>query len=476
MSLIENKSLPFLRVFFFLVGGLLSSQGYAASKKTSSPGKKGDIHKKKDAARAVPPVKRKPSSQGVTKLEKVALPSLPAYGTAPIQLSSLLKKVTRRNPTLARMRRLVSVFRQKEKQAGAWPDLQVGIQANNFPLPTFNPTITPMTGIQYTVSQRFPILKRLGLEKKLTRFTTAMLKEDVREKTVWIHLSVKVAVLWLAYFREALNTEKELYNVTGQAAEVARIKYSVGKATRQNYLQAWTLQSLIRNRMLTLLSQERVKRHQLARLLGSSSGLSGQAPVLLDPAAPPTRKAIYKQASKERGIVKRWRISAKQSRTLLSFARIRYWPDVSVQLGIRQRFPNTVDKGLPFLTLGVKVALPTWGNAARYGLVKEAMARHQLAVSRLLEAQTRIRESIRIATTQMRQYDRQIVIYRRQVIPLAFQTYRSALSSYQVDRIDFLTLLTNLRTLYKEKLKLVKLRTLRAIAIARLSAIAGGSL
>lgn len=416
------------------------------------------------------------SVRAMPKKERVMknsnLPSLPVYSSKALQLSALVQAATTHNPTLVRLRRMVYMYKQKEKQAGAWPDLQVGVQASNFPLPTFNPTLTAMSGIQYTISQRFPILRRLDLQRKMTQFTTAMFQEDVREKTVWIHYQIKAAVSWLSYFREALHTEKELYRVMSQAAEVARTKYSVGKASQQNYLQAWTAQAQIQNRMLMLLAKERIKRHQLARLLGATS-LIGNAPPLRDQAFSVTRKKLLSLAVKQRGVVKRWRIFAAQSRTLLNLARVKYWPDVSVQLGVRQRFPNPLDQGAPFLTLGVKLALPTWGNYARNGLVKEAMARHQLAASRLQEVTTQIREDIRVTTTLIHHYNKRIAVFRTQVIPLAKQTYHSALASYQVDRVDFLTLLSNLRTLYKEKLKLKRLRTLRAISIARLAAIKG---
>ena len=107
------------------------------------------------------------------------------------------------------------------------------------------------------------------------------------------------------------------------------------------------------------------------------------------------------------------------------------------------------------------------------GLVQEAMARHQLAASRVKETQAQIRERLRIASAQLKQYNQRIAVFRTRILPLALQTYRSALASYQVDRVDFLTLLSNLQTLYKEKLRLVYLRTQRAITLARLTAIAG---
>lgn len=402
-----------------------------------------------------------------------ALPTLPTYSGKKLQLKKLLKSATQSNPTLIRLRRWVAVYKQKEKQTTAWPDLQVGVQVSNFPLPTFDPTLTAMSGIQYTLSQKFPILKRLGLQRKMAQHTTAILQQDVREKTLWIHFQIRQIVYKLSYFREALQTNRELYALAGQMAEVARAKYAVGKARQQSYLQAWTLQSQIRNQTLGLLAQEKILRFQLARLVGGNRKVAGIAPTLKKQASSSNVSKLLQQAIKQRGILQRWRIAAQQSKTLLELARVKYYPDVTVQLGIRQRFPNPADQGNPFLTLGVKVALPTGGNSARYGLLKEAMARHQLAMSRQREAQTQIKEAIQIEITKIQQYQRQMEVFRTQVIPLALQTYRSTLSSYQVDRVGFLTLLSTLTTLYKEKLKWVSLRVEQRVSQARLRALSG---
>lgn len=408
-----------------------------------------------------------------TSRKSVPLPSLSLYGEGALQVTSLLQKASKHNPTLVRLRQLVNVYKQKEKQEGAWPDLQVGVQMSNFPLPTLNPTLSAMSGIHYTLSQRFPIVRRLGLQRKMVSLTTAMLKEDVKEKIVWVRFRVREIVLQLSYYREVLRTDKELYAFAGQVAAVARSKYAVGKARQQAYLQAWTLQAQIRNRMFGVLAKERVLRHRLARLIGSSTMIKGQASLWPKPSLSFDLSHLLKRALQARGIFLRWKVAAQQSRTLLALARVKYWPDVTLQLGVRQRFPNPLDQGNPFLTLGVKVALPTGGNSARYGLLQEAMARHQLAVRRQRETKRQIQESLQVEVTKVRQYSKQILLFQSQVVPLALQTYQSTLASYQVDRVDFFTLLSNLQTLYKVKLRWASLRVQRSIAIARIRAISG---
>lgn len=428
-----------------------------------------------------PPSQRQPqhrpsptisSPSETSKPVSETLPRWPQRQPQPIDLPALLTKSQKYNPTLVRLRRQVQELQQREKQAGPWPDLEIGIEGSNFPLPTFDPTQTPMSGIQYSVSQRFPILRRLHLQRKLAQLTTAMGKTWIQEQTVLVAFQVKRAVYELSYLRRSWEIQQELYQLTGQSAEVARTKYAVGQASQQNYLQAWTLQAQIRNRVQGILAQERIERYRLQQLLGGHA-TQGQPLAIQDPADPPTFSVLLTSALAKRGIVQRWTLATQQAQAMMHLARVRYWPDVMLKLGIRQRFPNSMDTGNPFISLGVQVALPTWGNSARHGDIKGAMARHQVAASQLRETQEQIREQLRVQLTQVEQYNQQIRIYREQIIPLAQQTYQSALSSYQVNKLDFLTLLSNLRTLYQEKLQLDRLRTLRAVVIAQIVAISG---
>lgn len=405
---------------------------------------------------------------------KIILPALPDYGKRSIVLKALLRHAYRHNPTLIRLRRTVRVFQQREKRAGPWPDIKVGVSGTNFPLPTFNPTTTAMSGIVYSISQRFPILGRLSLQKKLAKLDTKMMQELVREKAIWVCYHVRKAVHWLIFLRHALQVERELHQLTGQAAAVARTRYTVGKAPQQHYLQALTLQSVIRTRMVLLVAKERIWRHRLGRLLGAKGlALLGQIPKAQPSLPMLNAQQTIKTAFVSRGSIRRWKVSVRQAKQLLSLARIRYWPDVTLQLSVRQRFPNPIDQGLPFISLGIKVPIPSWGNAARHGFVREAMSRHHLARSRIRELQVQFREQTRITLTRIRQYQLQIRIAQRHTIPLAMQTYRSAMSNYQVDKVDFLTLLSNLRRLFKERLRLVRLRTIKANLTAQLHAISG---
>ena len=62
------------------------------------------------------------------------------------------------------MKKQVAVLKTREKQTLAWPDLKIGIRAANIPIPSFSPTNTTMTGVDYSISQRIPVTQQLNLK------------------------------------------------------------------------------------------------------------------------------------------------------------------------------------------------------------------------------------------------------------------------------------------------------------------------
>lgn len=158
---------------------------------------------------------------------------------------------------------------------------------------------------------------------------------------------------------------------------------------------------------------------------------------------------------------------------MLTLAHSSYWPDVTLQIAIRQRFENRVDDGRPFLSLGVKVPIPTGGNPARRAMAQEAIAQRQWVAGRFREWRATLKQKLASQLTQLTYLHAQIRLQSQQLLPLARQRYQAALSSYRVGKADFNTLVLTLRQLFVVRLKLALLQTRRAQTHARLSALQG---
>tara|TARA_B100000609_G_C17222841_1_gene441837 strand:- start:14715 stop:16073 length:1359 start_codon:yes stop_codon:yes gene_type:complete len=404
--------------------------------------------------------------------KKQTLPQWPSYQQKK-SLNALLSYAHTHNPSLLRLKKMLAVYKHKEQQVAAWPDPMLGVKGTNFPMPSFDPTQTAMSGITYSVSQRFPISGRLSLQKTLASYNTALVKAAMREKEHWLSFALHEALHNLRDLRQALTIEHQLYHLTEQAASVARTKYTVNRAPQQHVFQAQTALSSIRERMVILLSKAQIWQHKLSRVLGHTKTTFYALPPAPQFKTLLTETQVLTRAHKQRGQIQRLHILSKQAKQLLALSKARYWPDLTVELSVRQRFRNPVDTGAPFISLGLKLPIPTLGNSGREGLSKEAMARHQWAQKRIQELHTSYRTQAAILRTRIALYKKQLDIATKHTLPLARQTYRATLQQYQVDKSDFLTLLSNLQTMYIEIRKIQKLRTKRYIALERLHALAG---
>jgi Cu(I)/Ag(I) efflux system membrane protein CusA/SilA len=442
-------------------------------------------------AQSMPPVKEKIA----------AFPAMPPTLREIPDAAMLWKMVKKNNPTLKRLQQQLGVAAAKVKQAGAWPDLEIGVQASNFSLPTFEPTM--MTGIEYSVSQRFPILSRLQAQKDIAKAEIHKLQSQILEERLSLAYNLRETLLALYDLREQWRFQAEAYAITTQALAIARIRYALNKAKKQDLLQAFVLLARLRQQALLLELKAKTFHHtlqQLAPYTQATSSSTTSAPseksipseklaattpseksaasvffqrLLPSASLPQSVQEVLERAHRARPILRFWQIDDRQSTMLLQLARAQYWPDVMVRLSFRQRFPNSMDQGEPFLSLGIQIPLPTWGNPARQGLAEEAAARRLTAKMRIRETLSGIRKQAQDALATLQNLKQQQELYQKQLLPLAEESYKASLASYQVGQEDFLSLLQNLRVFLQNRLESLRLSIQATQTRLRLHSIAG---
>ncbi len=128
--------------------------------------------------------------------------------------------------------------------------------------------------------------------------------------------------------------------------------------------------------------------------------------------------------------------------------------------------------GEDFVSAGVSINLPIYLEkrdeevaAAGYGL---GMARRQYA-----EFRNKVDSAIHDAYSRVEKNRRQADLYRSGIIPQAQQAFQSTMSAYQVGKVDFLSLLDALMTLYRYEMDYHRVVADHQRSVARLEAQAG---
>ncbi|MCK6509464.1 TolC family protein [Myxococcota bacterium] len=517
--------------------------------------------------------------------EDAPFPTPPRVFVALPTFADLWAQTASHNPTLQRIRSQFAVAAARIKQAGAWPDLEIGIQANNFPLPNFRPNM--MTGIQYSIGQKFPILGRLAAQKAIAQAELHKLHFLLQESQTKIAYELREHLLALFDLRLQWHLRRELYQITQQIAAVARTRYAASTSRKQDLLLALLQLAQLQQEALQIQRQAQRRLLQIQRLTSpapsttarysqTTAASTAAAPSARTTAAstaarysqttasstaaapsarttasstaaapsarttasstaavpsarttasstitPPTAAAFNPTAStigasvlsetqvatqpvtsnlllarwaralklpmvfpkdqavaweevlRSRPMLRYWHSDALQAKQLKDLAQAQYWPEIMLRLTIQQRFENSADQGEPFLSFGIQIPLPTWGNSARQGLAEEATARFVTAQKRLRELLSDLRQQLSDTFQESRNLREQQQLTNTQLLPLALQTYQASLASYQVGKEDFSNLLGHLKRYLSIRLQSQRLDIALLTQHARLIALQG---
>jgi outer membrane protein TolC len=139
----------------------------------------------------------------------------------------------------------------------------------------------------------------------------------------------------------------------------------------------------------------------------------------------------------------------------LDLARKNYYPDFDVRLAYGQR-DNMLDgsRRPDMVSLTVAVNLPVWRENKLAPRVAEALAKRDQAQSMYEAQRNEVAASLRQQTALAEQNLQSARLYQTAILPQAKLTVESAMSAYQVNRVDFLTLLDSQMTVFNYEISL----------------------
>jgi outer membrane protein, heavy metal efflux system len=390
-----------------------------------------------------------------------------------LNLGELLQEALAQNPELKAREAEVSAAAARVPQAGALPDPMLTLGVMSLPVDSWSFNREPMTQKTVELSQEFPfpgkrplLARAAGAERETAEARLAALRNQVVRE-------VREAYAELYYLDHALEINRQNLELLKQFVQVAGSRYAVGQGLQQDVLKAQVEQSMLLDRELMLTADRQVAAARLSRLLGRPAD-PPLGPALQLPAEPlpSDPQALADQAAANNPEILMNEKMAAASEDLEKLARRSYYPDFTVMLGYGQRDPvtmNGVKQESPDLVSGtVGFNLPIYSHRKQSQAVVENQARAEQRRHERDDAALRVREAVAAAYAQARRAEQQIELYRSGIIPQSENSLHSALAGYQVNKVDFLTLLDNQKTLYDLQTKLLRLQVDYSQALARL--------
>jgi outer membrane protein TolC len=334
-----------------------------------------------------------------------------------------------------------------------------------------------MSGHQIRLAQKFPFPGVLGNRKGAARAAARAAFSDLADRGRRVAAAVERAYARLGFAQQALGITDSNIDLLRQLTRIAETKYQVGKGLQQDVLRAQV--------ELSLLLDERLRREEeitraaaaLNALMDRPADLRLPRIVALEETAPlPKLGALLERLEEVSPGLRALKERIEEAERLRRATAREGYPDFDLGVGYRVRRSSPGDPvgGDDFVGAGVTIRLPVNRGKWREMIAeRSAGVRRAKAVYRARHAS--LRERIRSSLAELERADGEVALLGTGLVPQARQSLESSRIGYEVDKVDFLSLIDSQLRLLKTELLLVRAQADRRSAFASLEEAFGES-
>ncbi len=398
-----------------------------------------------------------------------------AQASAPtVTLQELVEEALRKNPDLQSARTNYEARTHRPSQVSAPPDPMLGFNYMGNLMPPFTEQRNdPSSFRQIMVTQEIPYPGKLRLRGEVAgREASAEWwnYEAVRRRVV---ADVKVAYYNLFTVQKAIEITLKDKDLLERLEKIAEAEYRVGKGIQQDVLRAQLEITSLEQRLEVLRQQQKTAEVRINTLLfrNPDQPLPPVAEYEKSPFAY-TLDELYEAALKNGPELNRDEQMISRNQYAVRLASKEYYPDFSVGFAYQQR-----SSGLPDMYgLGFNVNIPIWYKKKQREGVAEATLDLRSAEKARENARTSlffdVKQEYLAAKTSSDLSD----LYARALVPQSTLALDSSIASYEVGKVDFLSMLTNFRSILDYEINYYEQLGNFQMALARLEAMVGREL
>lgn len=367
----------------------------------------------------------------------------------PLTLKAALDEALAKHPELIALRRQFDAARQRPAQERSFAAPTFEAQIWQWPLVRLNPADTNM--YMFTASQGLPGRGKRQLRAAVAAKDAELADADIAMRARDIVNDVKQAYAELFVTRTAIDVHLASVDLLRQFADASSIKYATGRIPQQDVLKAIVEISKLHEDLLMLDEQARLAAVRLNTLLARPpESVIGplddvDVRVLVTPVGELQRMAIDAQPD-----LRAAQLGVERSQAALAVAARESKPDFSVSGGY-MLLPHERDAWTG--SIGVTWPNAPWSRGKVDAQRAEASAQLDAARARQQAASHRVRQVVQEAYIRVKTAEQRAALVRTMVIPQATQTLEASRIAYQSDRVAFLALIENQRTLLDAQLR-----------------------
>lgn len=396
-------------------------------------------------------------------------------------LDGLIGEAIQRNPGLIASSEETRAAVAHVPIAGSPEDPELGFQLKDLPT-TFSFTRENATEKQILFSQKYPFPGKLGLRQEAAGQSAEVIRSRFYEARIHLVTQVRIAFADVFVVDKQIELALEHEQMLKSLVAIATDKYRLGPGLQQDVLNADVAVARVHSVLIELERQRSSREFTLATLLDDDS-IHVPALGALPPAALARSVAQLQEMALASNPAVRQRMRAiERDQTSLTLAKRSVLPDFSFAAAYGSRTDHPPPAPLSALNrpdlirLEIKATVPVFYYTKQRQEVAQAQARLARSKARLSAVRRATIESLRDLLARLRQHEEVAQSFRAEVIPLARSAVAAAVSAYQVDKVDFLTMLAAQDNLDNYRAEYWNNEAARFSDLARIDEVTGGLL
>jgi cobalt-zinc-cadmium efflux system outer membrane protein len=389
-------------------------------------------------------------------------------------LPALIDTALANNPELKSTQARWRMYVGKARQAGSLEDPMFMFKLQNMlarePF-VFNKDTQTAKAIGIT--QQLPFWGKRALREEIAGYEAESYRWQAEERRLELKRMVTETYYQIYAVDKALDVIGKNIRIISDFATIAESRYSVGQGAQQDIFKAGLEKSKMLDMQITLQQQRKSLEANLNYLLYRPAGTTVGAIADFElPQVATTPEQLREAAHEKRPQVKSLIMQANKGMANHRLARKEFYPDFNLSLEYMFREASMNDPGYNMFSLGVTFNLP-FQQERRRAMLAESSSETDMAMDELNGLKNSIGYTINDTLVQMERRRKLVELYSTGIIPQAEQSLESAVISYRVGKVDFLTLLDGRVNLFNYEKELYESKAEYMMQLARLEAAVG---
>jgi outer membrane protein, heavy metal efflux system len=394
------------------------------------------------------------------------------------QLSSLITTALTNNPELKSSQARWQMFAGKAKQASSLEDPMFMFKLQNMLVRepfVFNKD--PQSARVIGISQQLPFWGKRAIKQEVADLEAESYKWATEERKLELTRMVKETYYQIWAVDKSIGIVNKNLRILADFVTIAESKYSVGQGVQQDIYKAGLEKSKMLDMQITLKQQRKSLEANINYLLYRP----GNTPVgtVADFALPQlllSAEQLNQTALETRPQIKSLASLTGKGQASHRLAQKEFYPDFN--LSFEYMFKNAIatemitDPGYNMFTLGVTFNLP-FQQEKRHAMIAESTSETTMATEELHGLKNSISYTINETLAQLERRRKLVELYKEGIIPQAEQSLESAVISYRVNKVDFLTLLDGRMSLFTYERERYESEAEYMMGVAKLEAAVG---